>query len=383
MSDTPPARVPARAEVVGSLLRPPRLMEAAAQVYDPGHLVRYDAERARDSSELDRVADEEIRAAVERQVAAGLDVVTDGEFRRLHFISSFHDAVAGFASAPGRRFHNAAGHEVQVSEGHVVAGRLRKVESTLAREAAYLRSITDHPFKVTLPAASWFAAPFVFAPGVTDRVYDSHEELLHDTVAIARELIAEAIDAGARYVQLDFPLYPALVDTGAREQMAAAGADLDALLTRALEVDRAVVEGFPDDVTFALHICRGNFRSHWVFEGSLEPLAERIFGELPYDAFLVEWEDTGREGDYGALRFVPRGGPTVVMGVVSSKDPRLETVDEVVARLEEAGRHADLDQLAVSTQCGFASVADGNELSPDAQWRKLELVAAAAERVWG
>jgi 5-methyltetrahydropteroyltriglutamate--homocysteine methyltransferase len=376
------ARRPARAETVGSLLRPARLMEAAARVYDPGHLVLYDEERARDRSELDRVAEEEIRAAVERQVAAGLDVVSDGEFRRLHFISSFHNAVHGFQSAPGRRFHNDAGDEVQVAEGHVVCDRLRKVESTLAREASFLASITDHPFKVTLPAASWFAAPFVFKPGVTDRVYGSHEELLEDTVAIQRELIAEAIEAGARYVQLDFPLYPALVDSGAREQMAAQGADLDAVLERALAVDRRVVEGFPGDVTFALHICRGNFRSHWVYEGSLEPVAERVFGELPYDTFLVEWEDVARDGDYSSLRFLP-AGRIAVMGLVSSKVATVERVDDVVARLEEATMYADVEQLAVSPQCGFASVADGNDLDADAQWRKLEVVAEAADRVWG
>jgi 5-methyltetrahydropteroyltriglutamate--homocysteine methyltransferase len=376
-----PARRPARAETIGSLLRPARLLEAASRVYEPGHLVLYDKQRAKDRTELDRVADEEIRAAVERQVAAGLDVVSDGEFRRLHFISSFHNAVHGFASAPGRRFRNAAGHEVQVSEGHVVAERLRKVESTLAREAEFLASITDHPFKVTLPAASWFAAPFVFKPGVTDSVYDSHEELLEDTLAIQRELIAEAIAAGARYVQLDFPLYPALVDRGSREQLAAAGADLDAILERALECDRRVIEGFRDDVTFALHICRGNFRSHWTFEGSLEPVAERVF-DLPYDVFLVEWEDVERDGDYSSLRFLPPGR-IAVMGLVSSKVPQVERADDVVARLEEAARHADVGQLAVSPQCGFASVADGNELGADEQWRKLEVVAEVADRVWG
>jgi 5-methyltetrahydropteroyltriglutamate--homocysteine methyltransferase len=376
------AREPARAETVGSLLRPRRLLDAAAGVYEPGHLVLYDDERAKDRTELDRVADEEIRAAVERQIAAGLDVVSDGEFRRMHFISSFHNAVQGFESGPGRRFRNEAGHEVQVSEGHVVAGRLRKVESTLAREAGFLASITDHPFKVTLPAASWFAAPFVFKPGVTDGVYESHEQLLEDTLAIQRELIAEAIAAGARYVQLDFPLYPALVDGGSREQLAAGGHDLDALLERALECDGRVIEGFRDDVTFALHICRGNFRSHWTYEGSLEPVAERVLGELPYDVFLVEWEDVEREGDYSSLRFLAPGR-IAVMGLVSSKVPEVERADDVVARLEEAARHADIAQLAVSPQCGFASVADGNQLGTDDQWRKLEVVAEVADRVWG
>jgi 5-methyltetrahydropteroyltriglutamate--homocysteine methyltransferase len=373
-------REPARAEIVGSLLRPPRLLAAAARVYEPGHLVMYAEERAKDRSELDRVADEEIRRAVERQIDAGLDVVSDGEFRRLHFISSFHNAVDGFESGPGRRFHNERGEEVQVAEGHVVARRLRKVDSTLAREVAFMRDLTDHPFKVTLPAASWFAAPATFRAGITDRAYASHEELLADTVAIQRQLIAEAIDAGATYIQLDFPLYPALVDRGAREQMTADGADLDRVLDLALDCDRRVVEGFPGEVRFALHICRGNFRSRWVFEGALDPLAERIFS-LPYAAFLIEWEDERREGDFSALRFAPRG-PLIVLGVVSSKSRRVETVDEVVARIEEAARYAPVEQLAVSPQCGFASVADGNELSEDAQWRKLEVVSAAADRVW-
>jgi 5-methyltetrahydropteroyltriglutamate--homocysteine methyltransferase len=214
-------RLPARAEIVGSLLRPPRLLEAAARVYEPGHLVMYDEERERDRTELDRIAEEEIRRVVRRQVDAGLDVVSDGEFRRLHFISSFHNAVHGFRSAPGRRFHNDRGEEVQVAEGHVVAERLRRVDSTIAREAAFLREITGHPFKVTLPAGSWFAAPSAFRPGITDQVYESHEELL-----------ADAIDAGARYIQLDFPLYPALVDSGARADLEEQGAGLDRTLQR-------------------------------------------------------------------------------------------------------------------------------------------------------
>jgi 5-methyltetrahydropteroyltriglutamate--homocysteine methyltransferase len=154
------------------------------------------------------------------------------------------------------------------------------------------------------------------------------------------------------------------------------------VLERALDVDRRVVEGFPADVTFALHICRGNFRSHWVYEGSLEPVAERVLNELPYDAFLIEWEDVARDGDYSSLRFLP-AGRIAVMGLVSSKAAEVERVDDVVARLEEATMYADVEQLAVSPQCGFASVADGNELDTDAQWRKLEVVAAAAERVWG
>ena len=143
-----------------------------------------------------------------------------------------------------------------------------------------------------------------------------------------------------------------------------------------------VIEGFPDYVTFGLHLCRGNFRSAWLFNGTLEPVAERIFNELRYDVFLVEWEDTEREGDYSPLRHVPPG-PIVALGAVSSKFGRLESQDAVIRALEEASRYLDIEQLALSTQCGFASEATGNRLAEDEQWRKLDLIGAVADRVWG
>lgn len=377
-------RIPARAENVGSLLRPTRLKQAAATVFEPGHLAVYADERAKDWSHFEQVSAQEIERVVQRQIELGLDVVSDGEFGRLHFITSFHNAVEGFVSGPGRAFRNAAGDEVQVAEGHIVADRLRKVDSTLAREAALLHSLTDMPFKITLPAASWFAAPSAYRKGITDAVYGSHEQLLEDTIAIQRELIGEAIEAGARYIQLDFPLYPALVDSGARADMQAQGVDPERTFEMALDADRRVIEGFgavSSDVTFALHICRGNFRSHWTYEGSLDPVAERVFA-LPYDAFSVEWEDVGREGDFSSLRYLP-AGPVMILGIISSKVPELERADDVAARIDEAAALVPLEQLALSTQCGFASVADGNELTEDDQWRKLELVASVAERVWG
>lgn len=380
-SPTHKPRPIARAENVGSLLRPPRLLEAAATVFEPGHLAVYGEERSKDWSEFDRVAKEEIRRVVKRQTEIGLDVVSDGEFGRLHFVTSFHNAVEGFSSGPGRKFRNAAGEEVQVAEGHIVSGRLKKIDSTLKREAEFLREITEHPFKVTLPAASWFAAPATYREGITDLVYSSHEELLDDSIAIQRELIGEAITAGARYIQLDFPIYTALADAGARADMTAQGIDVDHVLDLALDADRRVIDDFPDDVTFALHICRGNFKSRWTYEGALDPVAERVFS-LPYDAFSVEWEDAAREGDFSSLRFLPKG-PVVILGIVSSKVAALEKLDDVLARIEQATQFTALEQLAISTQCGFASVADGNELTEDEQWRKLELVAAAADRVWG
>jgi 5-methyltetrahydropteroyltriglutamate--homocysteine methyltransferase len=375
-------RHPARAEVVGSLLRPQRLLDAAADLYEPGHSAVFAQERAKDRSALDAIVAQEVRAAVARQAGLGLDVVTDGEFGRLAFTNSFYDAIEGIEPSPVPvRFRNAAGEKIVFAGVPRITGRLRKVESPLAREAALLRAVTDRPFKVTLPAASWFL-PTVFFE--SDGPYASHDELLADTLAIQRELIGDAIAAGARYVQLDFPSYVQLIDDGARDYaIVRQGLDPEEFLARAIDLDRRVIEGFPDDVTFAMHICRGNHRSMWIYQGSLEPVAERIFNELPYDAFLIEWDDPERAGDYGALRHVPRGGPIVVLGIVSSKQPRVETRDELMAEIERAARHVDVAQLAISPQCGFASTSEGNALSPDAQWAKLEAVARAADEVWG
>jgi 5-methyltetrahydropteroyltriglutamate--homocysteine methyltransferase len=354
-------RSPARAEVVGSLLRPQALLDGTA---------------------TPAIVDDEVRAAVTRQIDLGLDVVTDGEFGRPAFTHSFYDAIEGIEPSPVPvRFRNAAGESVVYTGVPRISGRLRKVDSPLAREVDRLRAITDHPFKVSLPAASWFLPSAFFDQ---DGAYDSHDELLEDTLAIQRELIAEAIGAGARYVQLDFPSYVQLVDAGARKYaIERQGIDPDAFLAKALELDRRVIEGFPADVTFAMHICRGNFRSMWIYEGSLEPVAEAIFTELPYDVFLVEWDDPDRAGDYSALRHLPAGGPVAVLGLVSTKDGQVETRDALLREIERACAHADVGQLAISPQCGFASVAEGNALSAQAQWAKLEVVARVADEVWG
>ena len=356
-------RSPARAEVVGSLLRPPELLAAVDQRSDPVH--------------LGAVADAAVERVVRRQVEIGLDVVSDGEFRRWMFLNSFYDAVEGVATDRSAvEFRNERGETVVLMVPSIVA-RLQRVDSPAAREAAFLTGITDRPFKVTFPAASIFVHPF----GVSADAYETHDEFVEHAIAIERELIADAVAAGCRYVQLDFPLYPYLVDPGWRVRFEAAGHSVEALLDKALAADRAVLEGLPQGVSTGLHICRGNYRSRWICEGSLEPVAERVFGELPYGVFLVEWDDVGREGGYEPIRFTP-AGRVVVMGLVSSKRRELESEDDVLRRLEEAAEFLPVEQLALSTQCGFASVLEGNEIDEETQWRKLELVARVADRVW-
>jgi 5-methyltetrahydropteroyltriglutamate--homocysteine methyltransferase len=376
-----PPRSPARAEVVGSLLRPTPLRAAIETAYGEGHRAIQGQERAKDLTDLRRVEDAAITDAVRCQIDLGLDVVSDGEFRRYMFLNSFWDAVEGFSTDRNPVEFRNEGSETVTWHVQRIEERLRVVDSPAAREATFMVSATDgHPFKVTFPAASLFAHPFTFRP---QQAYADADELIDHCIRIERSLIADAVAAGARYVQLDFPLYPYLVDPTWSERFRAAGFDLDVVLGKAIAADRAVVKDLPDDLMVAMHVCRGNYRSRWLCEGSLEPIAERVFGELSrYDAFLIEWDDTRRDGTYEPIRFV-RPGATMVMGVISTKTPAIEPLDEILRRRETAASYLPIEQLAVSPQCGFASVMEGNEIGDDVQWRKLELVTQVADRLWG
>ena len=377
------ARTPPRAETVGSLLRPPKLRAAVDAFYEEGHSAVLSEERAKDRGALRAIEDEAIRDAVRRQIDAGLDVVTDGEYRRWMFLNSFYDAVEGFRTDNVVYFRNARGEDVPLAV-HEIVDRLRPVDSPASREAAFLSEATaGHPFKVTFPAASIFTHPFTYKVGITDRGYASLEEFVGHAIEIERTLVADAIAAGARYVQFDFPLYPYLVDPAWVARFEHRGLRVLELVDAAMAADTAVLEGIPPDVTVAMHICRGNYRSSWMCEGSLEPVAERVFGDLPYDAFLVEWDDLGRDGGFAPVRFL-RAGAVIVMGLVSTKTPDIEGEDDLVRKLEDAASLAGgMDRLALSPQCGFASVVVGNRIDEDVQWRKLELVGRVADRVWG
>ena len=373
------ARSPARAEVVGSLLRPPGLRRAIDVFYERGHSAVLAEEREKDRTALRQLEDEAIRSAVRRQIDLGLDVVTDGEFRRWMFLNSFYDAVSGIRTGKTVTFRNAGGEEVELAV-HEVVEPIQQLDSPVAREAAFMVEATDgYPFKVTLPAASIFLHPFTTVTGA----YDSVEEFAEAATQIERQLVNEAVQAGAYIIQFDFPLYPYLVDPSWVERFEAQGHRVADLVESAIAADTSVLEGIPDGVTVALHICRGNYRSSWMCEGSLEPVAEQVLGELPYGAFLVEWDDLGRDGGFEPVRFL-RQGSTMVMGIVSTKTPVLEDEDALVRKMEQAaGLAGGMDRLAISPQCGFASVMVGNEIDEDTQWRKLELVARVADRIWG
>ena len=242
-------------------------------------------------------------------------------------------------------------------------------------------SLTDHPFKVTFPAPSYW---YCEAVDTTQGAYHSQQEFVEQVVEIQRELLAEVIEAGVRHVQMDWPSYVMAIDPAWRSALPGTENDsLEELIDRLTEADNAVLEGIPDYVTTALHICRGNYRSMWMTEGSLEPIAEQLFNVLNYDRLLIEWDDVDREGDYRPLRFVPKDGPIVVLGVVSTKTTEVESVDEMVRRIEEASAYLDIDRLAISPQCGFASTWEGNELAEEIQWQKVACVVEVADRIWG
>ncbi|HJY31746.1 MAG TPA: hypothetical protein VJ573_02510 [Actinomycetota bacterium] len=373
-------RRPARAEVVGSLLRPPVLRRSINGFYERGHSAILTEERKKDRTALREAEDAAIHEVVQRQIGLGLDVVTDGEFRRWMFMNSFYDAVDGVRTGKTVSFRNARGEDVPLAVHEIVAP-LRLVDSPAAREAAFLaKAAGGYPFKVTLPAASIFLHPFTTVTGA----YESVEAFARAAIDIEKQLIRDVLSSAPHTrVQFDFPLYPYLVDPAWVERFEARGHHVADLVDAAIAADTAVLEGIPDDVTVALHICRGNYRSSWMCEGSLEPVAERVFGELPYDAFLVEWDDLGRDGGFEPVRFL-RTGSTMVMGVVSTKTPALEDEDELIRKMEQAAILAGgMDRLAISPQCGFASVMVGNEIDEDTQWRKLEIVARVADRIWG
>jgi len=373
---------PARAEHIGSFLRPAELHAEIERVYAPKHTALLSEERAKDLSRLHALEDKYIRDVIKKQRDVGLTVLTDGEFRRYMFTGSFYDSVEGLeVGGPGVAFYDNDGKELRYQGLPIVSKRLRKIDSPAVRETQFMKANTDGRFKVTFPAGSFFELPFVYQNGITEKVYGSHEELVAHMIALESEQIDEAIAAGLNYVQFDFPLYPMLVSKPYLDVFAQMGASFQQLMDRSIAADKKIAERLPDHVTRGIHLCRGNWRSRFMVSGSLETVAERMFNELPYDAFFIEWEDIQREGGYETLRFVPKG-KVVIMGIVNSKVPDVESADSLVRKIETVSKYLDVSQLGISPQCGFASTMHGNELGEAAQWRKLEEMVKAADRVW-
>jgi methionine synthase II (cobalamin-independent) len=360
-----------RSDVVGSLLRPDYLSHARSGL-ETGQV---DA-RAFKAAE-DRAVDEAVRL----QEAAGLDVLTDGEQRRYAFFGHLVDALEGFDKLGGWAipFHDEEGHELTIQRP-VVVEKLRWRRAMCAEEYTYLRARTTTPAKVTLLSTQQAAA--YYDPRRSGGAYPTRDAYLADLVDLTRREIEELVRLGCTYVQIDAPQYGALLDPTMREGYRQRGNDVDEMIDRTIELDNAVIEGFGrQGVTFGLHICRGNNQSMFYASGGYDPIAERVLRRTRFDRFLLEYDDE-RSGTFAPLRFVP-DDRVVVLGLVTTKKPRLEDQAELERRIEAAARVVPLERLALSPQCGFASTWEGNRISPELQRQKLELVARTARAVWG
>jgi len=264
----------------------------------------------------------------------------------------------------------------------IVTARLRQLRRLTAHELPFLRAHSPGAIKMTLPSATQFPA-IAFKRGVTDRVYPDPSALLWEIVGILKGEVQALVAEGVQYVQIDAPRYSYYVDPKWRAWIRTEmGLDPEAALDEAVRADNACLEGARrPGVVLAIHLCRGNNRSHWYAEGGYEPIAEKLFGTLQVDRFLLEYDDA-RSGGFEPLRFVPRG-KTVVLGLVSTKRPQLESKADLIRRIEAAARYVPLEHLALSPQCGFASTMEGNLLTEEAQWAKLRLVVETARDVWG
>lgn len=366
---------PPRADHVGSFLRPAELLRARTSKIAP--------------AELEAVEDRHILRVLERQKEIGLDIFTDGELRRTNFMSDFTDAVEGFdfGDAVRREWKDDdekaqhSGTTVSSISG-IVTSTLKQRQSLIGRELPFLRKHAPGPIKITLPSATQFPA-ISFKYGITDAIYQDPYALLSAITTIMAEEVGTLAARGISYLQIDAPRYSYYLDPRWTAWMEKElRVDPAQMLTASLGADNACFAAARQPgVTLAIHLCRGNNRSHWYAEGGYDAIAERLFHELAVDRFLLEYDDA-RSGTFEPLRLVPRG-KVVVLGLVSSKRPALECKEDLLKRINEAAQFLPLEQLAISPQCGFASTMEGNLLTEEEQWAKLQLVVEVAREVWG
>ena len=373
---------PFRADHVGSLLRPPELLQARSD----------HAEGRITADQLRQAEDAAVLKALDLQRQAGISVFTDGEYRRAGWSMAVRASIEGLVPAPASPITSILGAWQGPSAGlanqtmgsttpMVVGEKIRQVRRLAGEEAAFMKQHAPGPWKVTMPGAM-SAAGQLFRPGVTDKVY-SRRELVYEIAGMLKREVAALIDDGVSYIQLDSLHYVERVaDHTIRQRMIAGGEDPDTYLDDLIAVDNAVLDAARrEGVTVGLHMCRGNNRSAWHAEGGYEPIAEKAFRQLNVDRFLLEY-DTDRAGGFEPLRFMPRD-KMVVLGLISSKLPQLESIDQLRRRIDEAAKYVPIENLAISPQCGFASTALGNLLTWDDMRRKLELIVETARAVWG
>jgi 5-methyltetrahydropteroyltriglutamate--homocysteine methyltransferase len=363
-------RPPFRADHVGSLLRPAALRQA----------FRRHAANEISDDEFEKLQDQCIRDVVAMQQQVGLKVVSDGEFRRGSYWGRFVERTDGFAiKSASFKFRNDAGHEIEFTAPYATK-KIKRQQPLALDEFMFLRGITKLAGKITLPAPS--TMHFYRCNDYADRAaYSDVESFFADLSKVFRQEIAELAKAGCRYVQLDEVAVALLCDPAIRDEIKRSGSEPDALVDLYIKSINDAVAECPADVVIGVHMCRGNFKGHYLGAGGYESVAERFFADTRVNHFLLEY-DTPRAGDFAPLRFVPKD-KGVVLGVISSKTPALESLDALKRRIDEASRHIDLDRLAIGPQCGFASTVAGNPVTEDDERRKLSLVVETAREFWG
>ncbi len=370
MNIRPDGRPPFRADHVGSLLRPATLRQAFR---------RHGAKDITDE-EFREVQDHCIRDVVRMQEDVGLQVVTDGEFRRPSYWATFLDGVDGIALRTSvLPFTDDKGHQTEFIAPYV-NGKLRRKRPIALAEFNFLRGVAKTTPKVTLPSPSTMHFYGTSDYGVPGR-YSSLEEFFADLAKVFSEEIADLTKAGCRYVQIDEVAIQLLADPNIRGAVEKAGGDPDRLIDLYIDAINQSVAARSSDVVIGVHVCRGNYKGHFLGRGGYDSVAERLFTRTDTNHFLLEY-DTERAGDFAPLRHVPKG-KGVVLGLLSSKVPGLESLDALKRRASEAAKFMDLDRLAISPQCGFASSAAGNPLTEAEERAKLALVVQAAHAIWG
>jgi 5-methyltetrahydropteroyltriglutamate--homocysteine methyltransferase len=361
---------PFRAEHVGSLLRPDRLKDAA-KAFQKGNISR--------DTYLE-ILGQEIARAVELQESVGLQSITDGEFSRSSWFGFFFERLKGFSLKPSLfRFHDESGHDYDWQTCYA-SGKVRREQPICVEDFERLQRLTRETPKANMPSPS--ALHFFRGDQCRDEtVYPDIEVWWNDLVHVYQAEIRALSSAGCHYLQIDEVPLAMLCDGDVRQQLSDLGRDPDDLTRRYVATINEVLEARSTDMTVGLHFCRGNFRSRWMAQGGYEPVAEILFNDLEVDAYFLEY-DSPRAGDFSPLRFMAED-KMVVLGLITSKMAELEDKDTLKRRIEHASNFVPLEQLAISPQCGFASVAGGNALCEDEQMRKLELVVEVAQEVWG
>jgi 5-methyltetrahydropteroyltriglutamate--homocysteine methyltransferase len=368
-------RPPFRADHVGSLLRPPQLLEARA-AFGRGRI---------DADDLRAAEDDAIREAVRKQADVGLPSATDGEFRRASWHMDFIYALDGVSKLDGRlavHFHRADGDIDFTPSAMHVDGRLGLSETIFGDAFQFVQECDDRAVpKLTIPSPSMFHYRGGRA-AIDPDVYPELDAFWADLTAAYAEEVRRLSELGCTYLQLDDTSLAYMNDPAQRAHVAEIGGDPVHQHEEYIRHINEAIAGRPEGMTVTTHMCRGNFRSAWVAEGDYEFVAEALLNQLDVDGFFMEWDDA-RSGGFEPLRFLPKGDKRVVLGLVTTKSGVLESKDDLKRRIDEAAKYAPLEQLCLSPQCGFSSTVDGNELTEDEQWAKLRLVVEVADEVWG